>query len=103
MSDDLINTSCTCVLAPNTVCPVHQSGAPCPHGRPYWGQCPHCMGVEGPKPPYMTSEAVKAVAAMSVVPMNSHGAQVEWHINGSDLEIEFNAFGEIVGVCWSKA
>lgn len=53
--------------------------------------------------PYSTSEAVKAVAAMQVVPTERHGAGVEWHGQGWSIEIEFDSQGVPCAVSWERA
>ena len=61
------------------------------------------MGQEVSDTPYMTSEVVRVVGTMKVVPTFGHGAQVEWHINGSDVEVTFDSRGNVIGVSWDRA
>lgn len=38
----------------------------------------------------------------SAVPTERGGAQLEWHIDGWDIEIEFNEKGKITGILVAK-
>ncbi len=48
---------------------------------------------------HRVSDAAMDVArGLAVVPTGTGGIQVEWHVNGWDVEVEFNAAGEFDSV-----
>lgn len=51
---------------------------------------------------YSTAEATRAASAMHMVPTSRHGVNVEWHVNGCDIEVEFDSTGKVIGVCWER-
>ena len=53
--------------------------------------------------PKIGEGALKVLQGLQVVPTSPGGIQVEWHCNGYDLEIEFNAAGGLETVLWGKA
>lgn len=49
-----------------------------------------------------SAKAIRIARGTAAVPLGSGGIQIELHANGSDVEIELNEWGEIVGVGWTK-
>ena len=43
----------------------------------------------------ISGAAIKAAESMSIVPTCNGGVQLEWHINGHDIEIEFAQDGTV--------
>lgn len=86
-------------------CPIHHPGSS-PHGvtTPVDRQRDTYIvkdNIEMDRP-YATSAATKAAASMQMVPTNRHGVNVEWHVNGDDIEIEFDAEGRVCSVYWER-
>lgn len=50
-----------------------------------------------------SAKAIKIARGFAAVPLGSGGLQLELKANGSDVEIELNEWGEVVGVGWSKS
>lgn len=47
--------------------------------------------------------ATEAAKHLVVFPTPRGGVQFELHAGGSDVEIEIDAKGQVVGVCWLKS
>lgn len=60
---------------------------------------------EGPvmdEHPWSSAEATRAAMGFTVVPTSRHGAVVEWHLGGADIEVEFDASGRAIGVSMER-
>ena len=54
----------------------------------------------GGKPP--TDKAMKVATGLNAVPTSEGGIQLEWHVNGWDIELAFDANGEPIGYFQEK-
>ena len=50
-----------------------------------------------------SATAIDAACSFSLVPLPDGDIQMEWHIGGVDIEIEFNVEGEVESVYWSRS